>query len=100
MSLIIIADRKRRPDAYHTCYNLVGLSMANHVQSYSVAEAGNISWSVADDKNFSPEWEDEGDQNQDLRMPAYDPVYIIPHGAVNKIRAWSIARPFESAPAR
>lgn len=68
--------------------------MANHVQSYSVVE-DRLSWQVAHDQDSGPEWEDEGQDDQDSRMPAYDPVYIVPHEAVKSLQAWSKTRPID-----
>ena len=82
----------RRPDSYHTCYTLSGLSTTEYFHCYSSTEedsqfASALSWSAVK-KQPRPDPEaamfDDG-----THVNPMHPVFAIPHGCVADIRAWS-----------
>jgi len=88
---------RRRPDSYHTCYNLCGLSIVEHSHTYGQANnsepfASAFTWEAG--KTRIPSESDhaaEFDTGAEVR-PLH-PVYVIPHKSVRDMRAWAVARP-------
>jgi protein farnesyltransferase subunit beta len=87
----------RRPDSYHSCYTLCGVSLVEHLHSYgqvtgSEPFASAFSWEASEARIPS-----EGDPseifNAGAGLKAVHPVYAIPHHAVHNMRAWSVSRP-------
>lgn len=80
----------KHPDAYHTCYNLAGLSAAQHRYVYdsekeSEFEASPLSaafkWAVAEDMEEKNEVWDEAD-----KVELVHPVFVVPLGKAEAIR--------------
>ncbi len=86
---------RRRPDSYHTCYTLAGLSSVQYSHYYSA--------SAAMPRQFAPAFawacreiistnEDDPDRNvfdEDDRLQPLHPVYVIPHQAASNMQAWA-----------
>lgn len=73
---------RRRPDAYHTCYNLMGLSMTRFKQYYSEP--------LSSTNNGPLEWVRTlrvEHTNEDIG--SVDPIFVIPHQAVRLLCRWS-----------
>ncbi|KAK5957599.1 CAAX farnesyltransferase (FTase) subunit beta [Knufia fluminis] len=80
----------KRPDAYHTCYNLAGLSMSNHRHEYSdVPDPGSnlIPWTSKRNNMFADVA--EGSPASETEVAPFQPVYVIPHMAVTRLSQWS-----------
>jgi len=85
----------RRPDAYHSCYTLAGLSSVQHIHYYNdVSHAGE-----AYPLDSAPRWVSGEQVAQDVqteREEVYDPedklmpmhpIYVIPWAAVERTHA-------------
>ncbi|BDD58308.1 hypothetical protein MPDQ_000399 [Monascus purpureus] len=88
------------PDAYHTCYALLGLSTVQyyHYHTDSSAASGDtfasaFSWKAApiiDGDGSEVNVFDEKD-----RLTAFHPMYAIPHEAAENMRQWYEKQAFE-----
>ena len=88
--MILMLVLCRHPDAYHTCYNLAGLSAVQHRYVYdsekeSEFEASPLSaafkWAVAEDVEEKNEVWDEAD-----KVELIHPVFVVPFGKAEAIR--------------
>jgi len=87
----------RRPDSYHTCYTLTGVSNVEHSHTYGPVEvsepfASAFTWEaskaqIPSESNPTVTF----DTGADVR--AMNPVYAIPHTAALSIRAWAVSQP-------
>ena len=86
----------RRPDSYHTCYTLTGVSITEHVHYYERNEeadqfAGAFSWKAVKARTVGSATYEAFEDGTNL--PALNPVYVIPHASVADMRKWSEANP-------
>ena len=93
----VLTNSCRRPDSYHTCYNLSGLSVVEHSHSYGAGDqedpfASAFSWEDSEATVAS-----EGDPARPFDtgadIKAIHPVYVIPHQAAHAMREWALSRP-------
>lgn len=83
----------KQPDYYHTCYCLAGLSAAQHVYAYDGSRKADdgIGWQsfcwTAD-----PFVGDGSVSRPSDRVGAIHPIYALPWGKAEKMRAWSVAQ--------
>lgn len=98
------ADRShRRPDSYHTCYTLAGISVVEHTHSYRDTSSSRT------DDDFAPAfaWDASRHRETSEGVPGHDfdtgagvkalhPVYVIPHEAVLAMRHWFATRPLQT----
>ncbi|KAI1620342.1 terpenoid cyclases/protein prenyltransferase alpha-alpha toroid [Exophiala viscosa] len=87
----------KRPDSYHTCYNLCGLSIVEHSHTYGQANssepfASAFTWE-ATKARIPCETDNAVDFGTGAEVRPLHPVYVIPHKAVRDMRAWAVARP-------
>lgn len=82
----------KRPDAYHSCYNLAGLSATQHVYAYNDGArlSGNLDapyqWTTASAYPDSKIW----DQNDEINE--VHPVFVIPFQAAHDSRTFFEAK--------
>ncbi|KAK7899896.1 CAAX farnesyltransferase (FTase) subunit beta [Exophiala xenobiotica] len=94
-----LTSLQRRPDSYHTCYNLVGLGNVAHSHTYAEVPAAEpyasaFSWEAS--RSQVPSEGDPGnifDTGAGVR--ALNPVYVIPYESVREMRAWAISQPVD-----
>ncbi|PKY02673.1 CaaX farnesyltransferase beta subunit Ram1 [Aspergillus campestris IBT 28561] len=91
----------KRPDSYHTCYTLTGLSNTQHHHYRTESSAStkdtlpsSFQWKhrpfvASDDKGQDRNVFDESD-----RLRASHPVYVIPYEAAEGMRLWFEQEPF------
>ena len=93
----MLRESCRRPDSYHTCYTLSGISTVEHLHSYGVGDqkepfASAFSWEAS--KATVPS---EGDPTRvfdtGADLKAIHPVYVIPHQAAHAMREWALSQP-------
>lgn len=81
----------RRPDAYHTCYNLAGLSMTVYqhlcTDTAEVTAADQLPWTAQHSDHFRS-FAEEGDSTLKEIRPI-QPVYVIPQAAISNMQRWS-----------
>ncbi|CAI6323865.1 unnamed protein product [Periconia digitata] len=81
----------KRPDAYHTCYNLAGLSAAQHVYSYEDTMLEELGGSELDAPYY---WKVEGLYEGDKVWEESDeleqvhPIFVVPFRAVHECRRY------------
>ncbi|KAH0845608.1 Protein farnesyltransferase subunit beta [Fonsecaea pedrosoi] len=89
----------RRPDSYHTCYNLSGLSIVEHTHSYRTSHSDDpfgpaFSWQF-----WEAQVPSESDSSKVFEagtgVKPIHPVFVIPHESAKAMREWSLARPLE-----
>ncbi|CCG83310.1 CaaX farnesyltransferase beta subunit Ram1 [Taphrina deformans PYCC 5710] len=80
---------EKHPDYYHTCYCLAGLSAAQYHYTYDVSQQQDSSlgwhsfcWKCSDISLTSA--------NEEDRVASIHPLYAIPWGKAEKLRAWSV----------
>ena len=83
----------KRPDAYHTCYNLAGLSSAQHFYDYDEESGGDTGegslhapfhWKLGVEWQGDKVWdEEEGDGMQRIH-----PVFVVPYKSVEVVREY------------
>jgi protein farnesyltransferase subunit beta len=74
-----------RPDFYHTCYSLAGLSATQHHYTYnesSTEEETAFKWTVEDKVEG-----EEGD-----RIAKIHPLFALPWGDAERIRSWFVKK--------
>lgn len=83
----------KRPDAYHTCYNLAGLSATQHVYAYDEAaptSSGDLgapyNW-TSRDLYPSKIWDGQDAINE------IHPVFVIPFQAAHESRVYFLSKP-------
>ena len=86
---------RRRPDSFHTCYALAGLSSLQYRHHYSSGVPADapfasafawVSHPILAEEQLTPDGIvfDEAD-----RLQPVHPVFVIPHKAVYDIREWA-----------
>ncbi|KIX00949.1 uncharacterized protein Z518_10015 [Rhinocladiella mackenziei CBS 650.93] len=91
----------KRPDSYHTCYNLSGVSIVEHLHTYGVADssvpfASAFSWE-ASKAQIPSEGDPAATFDAGAHTRAIHPVYVIPHQAAHAMREWALSRPLNLA---
>lgn len=96
---MISTDIKRRPDSYHTCYTLIGVSTVEHLHTYTDEGltdpfSSAFSWAATGAQIPS---EGDGDTlfETGANLRAVHPVFMIPHEAVDQMRQWSRSHPLD-----
>lgn len=86
-----LTQAHRRPDAYHTCYNLAGLSMAIYQHQCAGSTEDRFSdphsWATQHSEHFRSFAEGEDSALEGVQ--ALQPVYVIPQAAVIKMQQWA-----------
>jgi protein farnesyltransferase subunit beta len=86
---------RRRPDSYHTCYTLAGLSSLQYFHYYRCASAATshfasaFAWDCRDIASDSDDFLEKNVFDESDRLRPLHPVYVIPHEAVVNMRAWA-----------
>lgn len=87
---------RRRPDTYHTCYNLAGLSMTSFSHAYddkSRDDPDSLKWTCHRYGSSQGTSEEEASQEESYQeVAALQPVYVIPHVAVSALRQWALSQ--------
>jgi len=82
------------PDSYHSCYTLAGLSSAQHYHYYtndssiSGPSSSAFSWKYSGSVLGPDGKEDHSVYDVEDRVLPIHPVFVIPHAAVDRTRAW------------
>ncbi|KAK5097163.1 CAAX farnesyltransferase (FTase) subunit beta [Lithohypha guttulata] len=83
----------KRPDAYHTCYNLCGLSMTKHSHVYYLRQSpdsGLLEYAARRNDLLRPTSKDVSEADSTSQeVAAFHPVYVTPHTAVHDLEQWS-----------
>jgi protein farnesyltransferase subunit beta len=110
---ILISSIHRHPDAYHTCYNMAGLSACQNYYQYQPSSRNTSNkfsdLSISDVKPYPPltaafHWKAQktpfNGRKQGGRIfyetdraGLINPVYVIPAGAAERARQWYEERP-------
>ena len=94
-----LTSLQRRPDSYHTCYNLVGLGNVAHSHTYAQVAAAEPYASAFSWEASRAQVPSEGDPGSifdtGAGVRALNPVYVIPYKSVREIRAWAISQPVD-----
>ncbi|KIW89170.1 uncharacterized protein Z519_10022 [Cladophialophora bantiana CBS 173.52] len=89
----------KRPDSYHTCYNLSGLSIVEHSHSYGTSDGDDSFGSAFTWQSSKAEIPSECGAGKTFGTGAgvreVHPVFVIPHEAAMAMREWSLARPLD-----
>lgn len=95
-----LTQSHRRPDAYHTCYNLAGLSMTvyqHHCADDTDETVSNLLPWTTQHSDLFRSFAEEGDST--LReVRSIQPVYVIPQTAISKMQQWSRSRAGSNRP--
>lgn len=88
-----VNPNERYPDAYHTCYTLLGLSTVQyrHYHTDSSAASGENFTSAFSWKSSPIIDKDDTETNvfdEEDRLTAFHPMYAIPHKAAEDMRRW------------
>jgi protein farnesyltransferase subunit beta len=86
----------KRPDTYHTCYNLAGLSAAQHSYVFDEEMKGDVGkeGELGAPYHWRTEGEFEGEKvwgEEDL-VEEVHPIFIVPYGAAAACRAYFEAK--------
>lgn len=89
----------RRPDSYHTCYTLSGLSTTEHFHGYDNADsdstrqfASAFSWAAVK-KKTNQRLPNVSTFEDGTHVNSMHPVFAIPHRSAMAIREWSERQP-------
>jgi protein farnesyltransferase subunit beta len=93
----------KRPDAYHTCYTLAGVSTTEHYHYYSQPQMNGqftsaLTWKVKRNEERRRSRPQQGavatddDFKTDCGLKAVHPVFVIPHDAVTNMRKWALTQ--------
>lgn len=86
----------RRPDSYHTCYALVGLSLTQHFHYFEQPTtnerfASVVTWKAIQGPD-GPQYGLDPDVSDEMdAVKAVHPVYVISHESVEMMRRWATA---------
>ncbi|KAL4952057.1 terpenoid cyclases/protein prenyltransferase alpha-alpha toroid [Aspergillus filifer] len=93
----------KHPDAYHTCYTLTGLSSVQHDHYHTNSSATSdkqfasaFSWKSRPAQESEDHVSDVNVFDQNDRLTAFHPLYLIPHKAAESMRVWCEQKPLES----
>ena len=82
--MILALTLTRSPDAYHTCYNLAGLSSIQHTYTYDHVNDERDEPLIA-----AYRWSKKHVVSDDLDpVPAMNPVFVVPWGAAERSREY------------
>ena len=91
----------RRPDSYHTCYTLCGLSTVQHAHTYASVYGERPFDSAFTWECSNAQLASEGDVSRvfetGIQISEIHPIYIIPHEAAAAIRQWFLKKPLDIA---
>ena len=90
----------RRPDSYHTCYTLCGLSTVEHSHSHgsSTSErpfASAFTWEVSQ-AGIPSETDASRVFESGAKVKEVHPIYIIPHEAALAMTEWFLRKPLDA----
>ncbi|KAL2861378.1 terpenoid cyclases/protein prenyltransferase alpha-alpha toroid [Aspergillus pseudodeflectus] len=92
----------KHPDSYHTCYTLTGLSSVQYrhyhtdVSATSKAEfSAAFSWKYVPVRNPEGHGTDVNVFDENDRLAAFHPLYVIPHNSAERMRLWCENRPLD-----
>jgi len=87
MNISADQNQKRPPDSYHTCYNLAGLSAAQHYYYYDESSAEDLpSLTAAFDWKVAPLPEVAHLLDEDDLVKPIHPVFVVPWGRAEQTR--------------
>ncbi|KAL2870853.1 CAAX farnesyltransferase subunit beta RAM1 [Aspergillus lucknowensis] len=93
----------KHPDSYHTCYTLTGLSSVQHYHYHTDASATSneecssaFSWKYIRVRKSDNHGSDINVFDENDRLAAFHPLYVIPHEAAESIRLWCESRPLDA----
>jgi protein farnesyltransferase subunit beta len=86
---------RRRPDSYHTCYTLAGLSSLQYSHYYRCTAAAtsylasDFAWDCRHIPSDSDDFLEKNVFDESDRLRPLHPVYVIPHEAVVNMQVWA-----------
>ncbi|KAL4788267.1 terpenoid cyclases/protein prenyltransferase alpha-alpha toroid [Aspergillus varians] len=90
----------KHPDSYHTCYTLTGLSSIQyyhfHTNSSAISDerfSSAFSWKCRVARDSDDQGSDANVFDENDRLKAFHPLYVIPHKAAESIRLWCEQNP-------
>ncbi|EXJ90003.1 protein farnesyltransferase subunit beta [Capronia epimyces CBS 606.96] len=87
----------KRPDSYHTCYTLTGISTVEHSHSYGPVDGSDAFASAFSWEACKAQIPSEADPTKifdtGAHVRAIHPVYSIPHEAAQAMRNWALSCP-------
>ncbi|KAL2832811.1 terpenoid cyclases/protein prenyltransferase alpha-alpha toroid [Aspergillus pseudoustus] len=93
----------KHPDSYHTCYTLTGLSSVQYYHYHTdVSATSNADFSSAFSWEYYPVRNSNGREtdinvfDENDRLAAVHPLYVIPHKSAESMRLWCENRPLNA----